>query len=85
MQSAMATIGEGNLSDGASRLALLLHRVSVLDLCWLRRFLKSLLHGVYRKTHMYETLTKVNAWGAKCNMMHDQEHINPINPYTLFY
>jgi hypothetical protein len=33
----------------APRLALLLLEVSVIDLCWLRRFLGSLLHVVYRK------------------------------------
>jgi hypothetical protein len=24
-----------------------------------------------------------NAWGAKCNMMHDQEHLNHINLYKI--
>jgi hypothetical protein len=28
---------------------------------------------------------KVQSWGVKYNMMHDQEHVNPINPYKLFY
>jgi hypothetical protein len=46
-------------------LALLLLEISVLDLCCLRRFLGSLLHGVYRKMHRYETLTKVQCIGCK--------------------
>jgi hypothetical protein len=26
-----------------------------------------------------------NAWGAKFNMMHDQEHSTHMNSYKLFY
>jgi hypothetical protein len=25
-----------------------------------------------------------NTWGAKCNMVHDHEHLTHINPYKLF-
>jgi hypothetical protein len=45
--------------------AMLLLGVSVLDLCWLRRFLGSLLRVVYRKIHRYETLTRVQCMGCK--------------------
>jgi hypothetical protein len=69
----------------APRLALLLLGDSILDLCWLQRFIGSLPRVVYCKMHRYETLTKCNTWGAKYNMLHHHEHLNHINPYTLFY
>jgi hypothetical protein len=52
----------------APRLALLLLGDSILDLCWLQRFIGSLPRVVYCKMHRYETLTKCNTWGAKYNM-----------------
>jgi hypothetical protein len=61
----------------------LLLGVSVLDLCWLRRFLVPLLRMVYHKYASMRHQNKCNTWGAKYNMLHDHEHLNHINPYTL--
>jgi hypothetical protein len=69
----------------APGLALLLLGVSALDLCWLRRFLMSLLHVVYRKYASMRHQHKCNAWGAKYKMLHDHEYLNHINLYMLFY
>jgi hypothetical protein len=68
----------------APGVALLLLVVIALDLCWLRRFLVSLLCVVYRNYASMWHQHKCNAWGAKCNMLHDHEHLNHINPYKLF-
>jgi hypothetical protein len=68
----------------APGLALLLLGVSILDLCWLWRFLVSLLYVVYRKYANMRHQHKYHAWGAKCNMLHAHEHLNHINLYKLF-
>jgi hypothetical protein len=68
----------------APGLALLLLRVSALDLCWLRWLLTSLLHVVYRKYASMRHEHKYNAWGAKSNMLHDHAQLNHINPYKPF-
>jgi hypothetical protein len=68
----------------ARGLAMLLLRVIALDLCWLRRFLVYLLRVVYLNYASMKHQHKCNSWGAKCNMLHDHEHLNNINPYKLF-
>jgi hypothetical protein len=55
----------------------------VFDWCWLRRFLASLLHVVYRKYASMRHQYKCNDWSAKSNMLHDHEQLNYLNPYKL--
>jgi hypothetical protein len=65
-------------------LALVLLGVSVLDWCWLRRFLACWLHVVYRKNASMRHQYKCNAWDAKSNILHDCVQLNHLNPYKLF-
>jgi hypothetical protein len=59
----------------APGLALVLFGVNALDLCWLRRFLESLLHVVYHKYASMRHQHTCNAWGAKSNMLHDHAQL----------
>jgi hypothetical protein len=54
----------------ALRLALVLLAVTDLDWCWLRRFLESVLHVIYRKDARMSHEYQCNAWGAKSDKMH---------------
>jgi hypothetical protein len=65
-------------------LALVLLGVNALDLCWLWRFLRSLLYVAYRKYAHMRHQHKCNAWSAKSDMLHDHVHLNHINPYKPF-
>jgi hypothetical protein len=68
----------------APGLALVLLGVNALDLCWLRRFLGSLLRVAYRKCTRLKHQYKCNAWGAKCDMLHDYAQLTHTNPYKPF-
>jgi hypothetical protein len=63
---------------------LALARVSVFDLCWLLRFLGSLLRVIYHKYASMSHQHKCNAWVEKCNMLHDHVHLNHIKPHKIF-
>jgi hypothetical protein len=65
-------------------LALVLLGVNALDLCWLRRFLGSLLRVAYHKYVRMRHQYKCNAWGAKSDMLHDHVQLNRVNPYKPF-
>jgi hypothetical protein len=45
---------------------------------------RSWLHVIYPYMQKMGNIKMCNAWGAKCNMIHDYEHLNHINPYNLF-
>jgi hypothetical protein len=54
----------------APELALVLLEVSGLDWCWLRRFLESVLHVIYRKDARMSHEYQCNACGAKSGKMY---------------
>jgi hypothetical protein len=62
-------------------LALVLLVVTGLDWCWLRRFLKSLLHVAYRIHACMRHLHNCNAWGAKSGMLSDYAQLTHTNLY----
>jgi hypothetical protein len=66
-------------------LALVLLGVNALDLCWLQRYLGSLLHVAYRKYVRMRHQYKCNAWGAKSDILHDHVQLNHIYPYHFQY
>jgi hypothetical protein len=79
----------------APELSLILSDISILatwrlwiyehPLDLLRLIFRLRLHVIYSYMQKMVIIKYCNAWGAKYNMMHDQEHINPIKLYKLFY
>jgi hypothetical protein len=55
--------------------ALVLLGVNTLDLCWLRRFLESLIRVTYRKYARMRHQHKCNTWGAKSDMLHNHAQL----------
>jgi hypothetical protein len=64
----------------APGLAMVLLGVNALSLCWLRRFLRSLLRVAYCKYARMRHQHKYNAWGAKSDMLHDYAQLTHTNP-----